>query len=431
MDLLDGLFRADAVLVGGGLTGMMLAAALSESGMRVAVVDDAEGSSEPGSCVASMLCAPLLARAEHAYGADTARRYAACLQTQLHALLAASLPYVRPIAGYAYASRDKLPELEKQHALLLSLQVPVRIAEDAGGCPFPVELSLTAKAALINTAIWREALSAVIRRRGGRIYRNCRVMALREGQVLTPKGCVEAPYVVLTTGKPLGLSAKPLLALLESRRLAWCMLTGSTPLHSSQQSAGGDGLAFHPTPEGIAAVWDAGRLGAPAQQERLRTFDRTLHRLLPDWTCSEIRYAQAVHPLDGLPIIGPLPGSQALCIAGTDGYGVLGAMHAAEVMARRILGHALPEDAMFLPDRELSMAVLRPHMQRCTRIYLRSMLRRRAPVCSHCGCRMRYSIAAQCWECPFCGTCYTMLGQRLCGPGVRNAAVSVRQRPDL
>lgn len=431
MDRLERVYRADAAIVGGGLTGLLLASALTQAGMQVAVVDASEDRSEPDFCAASMLCAPVLARIESAYGLDEARQYASNLQTQLQALMAAPLPYVRESTGYAYAFRDHLPELECQHALLLALQIPVSIAEDAGGCPFPVELSLTAQAALIDKARWQDALTSAVRCRGGQIFRNSRVIDLRSGQVFTQHGRVEAPQIILTTGKPLGLRTKALLALLESRRMIQCSLTGDVPLYSVQQPVSGDGLAFVPTPEGINAVWDAGRLGIPAQQERLLAFDSTLRRLLPDWKHGEFRYAQAVHSLDGLPIIGPLPDSQALCIAGTDGCGVLGAMHAAEVMARRILGHALPEDALYLPDRRIPKTILRPQMQRCTRIYLRGLLRRGAPACSHCGCRMRYSIATQCWECPYCGSCFTMLGQALCGPGIRSAQVSILQRPDL
>lgn len=431
MDRLEGVYRADAAIVGGGLTGLLLASALTQTGMRVAVVEASDERREQDSCVASMFSAADFAKIAAAYGLNAARRYAAGLQAQLHALTAASLPYVREIAGYAYAFQNELPALEKQHELLLALQIPVSIAEDAGDCPFPVALSLKAGAALIDRGRWQEALESAIRRRGGRIFHNSRVIALHSGQVFTKHGQVEAPQIILTTGKPLGLRTKSLLALLESRRIVQCTLTGDISLYSSHQNLTKVGFDLFPSAEGCTVVWNAGRMGMSAQQESLRSFENTLHRLLPDWRHGEFRYAQTMHSLDGLPLIGPLPGSQILCIAGTDGSTVLGAMHAVEVMARRILGHALPEDAMYLPDRNIPKVILRPQMQRCTRIYFRSMLRQSAPVCPHCGCRMRYSIAAQCWECPYCGTCYSMLGQVLRGPGMRDAEVSVRQRPDL
>lgn len=431
MERVEGVCRAEAAIVGDSVTGLLLASALCQRGMQVILVDTHDSPTSGEGCVASMLCAGGLSRVEAVHGLDAARHYASGLQTQLHALLSAPLPYVRETTGYAYAFEDDLSSLDRQHALLLRLQSPVSIAPDAGGCPFPVALSMMARAAVVDMPAWRDALIAAIRRQGGRVFLAGRVMGARDGRIIMRNGCVEAPQIVWASGKPPGLRQKALLALLESRRLVRCTLTGGTPLYSCQQPVKEAGLALFPVPEGISTLWDASRLGMPAQQERLSAFEHTLHRLLPDWTPGAFRYAQGVFSLDGLPFIGQLPGSQMLFISGTDADGVLGAMHAAEVMARRILGHPRPEDAMFRPDRRIPEAFLRTNMQRLTRIHLRSMLRRKAPVCTHCGCRMRYSVAAQCWECPYCGSCYTMLGRLLCGPATADAQASVRQRPDL
>lgn len=431
MERLEGVCHAEAAIVGGSITGLLLASSLSLAGMKVCLVDARDSPAADEYCIASMLGARGLTRAEAIHGLDTARLYASGLQTQLHALLNAPLPYVRKTPGYTYALEDGLPQLDMQHALLLRLQSPVSIAPDAGGCPFPVSLSMMAGAAVISMAAWQEALVAAIRRQGGRIYFGSRVIGMRDGQIITRHGCVEAPQIVWTIGKPPGLRQKALLALLESRRQVRCTLTGGTPLYSCQQPVDEHGLTFYPVPEGITALWDASRLGMPAQQERLCAFERTLHRLLPDWSSGEFQYTQAVISLDGLPFIGQLPEPQMLYISGTDGDGVLSAMLAAEVMARRILGHARPDDMLYRPDRHIPEVFLRAQTQHLTRIRLRSMLRRKAPVCTHCGCRMRYSIAVQCWECPLCGSCYTMLGQLLCGPGIADAQASVRQRPNL
>lgn len=431
MDRLEGLHRADAAIVGGGLTGLLLASALSQAGMQVAVVEARERNCDEPARAASLLRAAPLMRAAAAYGTSIVKQYAAGLQSQLHSLLAAPLPYVREIPVYAYAFHDELPILEHQYELLFALQLPVSIAQDAGGCPFPVELSLTAQGVLIDIQRWKDALYAAILRRGGRIYHSSRVIAVDSGRICTQQGCLDAPQIILTTGKPLGLRQSPLLALLESRLLARCDLSGEFPVHSCQQSLCNEGLGILPTPLGLSASWDAGRLGMPSQQTRLAAFEKALHRLLPDWTRGHNRYTQTVHSLDGLPLIGPLPDSQTLCIAGTDGCGVLGAMHAADAAARRILGHPLPEDTLFLPGRVIPKVVLRPLLRRHRRIYVRNSLRRNAPSCSNCACKMRYSTAVESWECPWCGSSYAMLGQVISAPAMHSAQVSVRQRPDI
>lgn len=427
---LEGMQRADAAIVGGGLAGLLLAASLTQSGMRVAIVDAADGSDAPASGAASLLSAPVFMRIEAAHGVAAAQQYADGLSSQLHAMLAAPLPYVRETPVYAYAETEAdLPALEDQHRLLTSLRVPVSIAPDAGGCPFPVALSMTVQGALVDIPRWMSALQASILRRCGRIFTDSRVIAIDSTRVYTQQGCVEAPHVILTTGKPLGLRSRRILALLESRVVAHCELTAPFPLHSCQLPVRESGFSLHPTVWGAVAALDAGRAGTPFAQESLLRFPQMLHSYLPDWQPGEIRHSQAVRSADGLPIIGTLLGSRVLCASGYSG--ILGAMHAAEALTRRILGHALPEDAMYAPDRAVPQSILRPELRRISGMYARNMLRRSAPACAHCACRLRYSTAAQRWECPYCGTCYTMLGRVICGPGMRSAQVSVRQRPDM
>ena len=58
------------------------------------------------------------------------------------------------------------------------------------------------------------------------------------------------------------------------------------------------------------------------------------------------------------------------------------------------------------------------------------ILRPRAPLCSHCSCRLRYFSPASRWECPSCGSACNMLGQPLSGPGISPVSVSPRQRPN-
>ena len=419
MEQLMGLRRADAAIVGGGLTGLLLGSALSQVGMRVAVVD-AGGFERPTVAVATV------ERLSAMHGLESARQYAAGLQAQLHTLTAAPLPYVRQTAVYTYArTQADLPALEARHALLTALHLPVHVAPDAGGCPFPVELSLSAQGqALVDMPRWTTALQRNIRRAGGRLYTDSRVVSIDGPRVCTERGCVHAPLIILAAGKPPGLRHKPLLALLESRVRAHCLLTADEPLHHVQRCVDPGGLSLCPAALGAYAAWDLGCAGTHPQKRRLADFEHTLRARLPDDHPGDIFFTQDVFSLDGLPVIGALPDSRVLCATGFGEVGILGAMHAASVLSRRILGRALPEDAAYAPDRAVPWGVRR----RAVAQYAGNLLRRSAPACPHCGCRLRYSPTHR-WECPYCGSVYAMLGQVICGPGVRPAHVSARQLP--
>ena len=186
-------------------------------------------------------------------------------------------------------------------------------------------------------------------------------------------------------------------------------------------------MTLLPAPEGMCVHWNAGRLGAGIQSARLCRLDGQLHSLLPDWHLGNPHYIQQEIPLDGLPLIGRLPGTHRLFAAGYDD--IPGAMHAAQLLMRRILGRLSPEDRLYDPDRKLPGSIRAAAALRLTGIRAASALRR-SPACPHCRCRMRFGSLSR-WECPLCGSAFSMMGTPIYGPAVQPARVSPRQRPDL
>lgn len=431
MGELTGLCRRDAVIVGGGLTGLLLGSALLHAGMGVAILDAGEGASALSTGVATLMQPRLLLRIETAHGVDAVCRHAQALQEQLQALLETPRPYVQTVSVYAHALPGSRELLEKQQDHFCAWHIPACIAPDAGDCPFPVEGGLLlGNQALVDVPRWMDALRSRFLRQGGRLFTASRVIALEGTRAFTAQGCAEGRQIILTAGKPPGLTHKGLLRLLETRLLARCELTGAYPLHSVHQSLHAGSLRLRPTPWGAAAVWDCGRCGTREQTMQLAEFARVLSARLPDWPSDEASFAAEIFPLDGLPVIGPLPGSAHLCATGYSSCGVLGAMHAASVLTRRILGQTQPEDGLYDPARRISPSLARPLLWQSARLQTGNLLRPGAPACAHCGCRMRYCVSTRRWECPRCGSAYTMLGQVITGPGMHNAPVSVHQRPD-
>lgn len=427
MDVLTGSKRADAAIVGGGLTGLLLAASLAQEGLKVALVEASDGSFPLPREAAHIHAGETLARAEAIHGTDVAKQYAQCLQAQLQSLLAASQPYVQPLPLYTYAlHRKELPAMEARRALYTRLHLPVYVAPDAGGCPFPVELSLLAPSqAVLDMVRWQLALQASIRRSGGRIYIRSQVVSMESARVCTAQGCLQAPIIILTTGIPLGWRAPHLLSC---RTCAHCMLTGGMPLHSLQQPLTQSGVFLCPAPNGLIASFDTCRSGTRQQQTQLNRASARLPHLLPDWQPGEWRYTRHALSVDGLPFIGTLPDSRFLCATGVNG--ILAAMHAAEVLTRHVLGRALPEDQLYAPTRRLPAACLRPCQRQIAAIRMANWPRLHAPKCAHCGCRMHYTPPLALWECPLCGSACTLLGQPAAAPGTSSVNVSPRQRPE-
>lgn len=429
---LTGLHRGDAAIVGSGLTGLLLASSLAQAGLRVILLDTGESELTPGTGLGTTLCISAYRQIEAAHGIEAAKQHATALQSHLTDMLAVPQPYVQSTAVYLYArTADELPRLHAAQELMHRLGISASLAPDAGSCPFPVEHSLMAGSqAAVNMAQWKAALLGNIRRHGGQCFTSAAISTLQGSKVCTRQGCLEAPIIVFAGGLPPSPHKPRQPNLLERRLLLLRELSSPFPLYDSQLPVSDGGVTLLPASNGAFAFGDTGRCGTHRQQERLRVFDAAINALLPDWKQSTTHTLYETFSADGLPVIGNVPGTRLLCASGCGASGILGAIHAAAVLTQRILGHPLPDDRIYAPDRPLPAWLVKQQRRQHRLLALQTLLRRGAPACSHCGCRMRYAPLLARWDCPACGSVFDMLGQVVCGPAMRSADVSVRQRPD-
>lgn len=426
---LTGVVRADAAVVGGGWTGLLTASALSRAGMRVIVVD----AGQPLRDGSSWLCAhpwAAYARIAASAGMEAARAHVRSLQRVCRGLpaLLAPLTDFREAERYRFALLEgDLPALQAYTELAGSLGLAAWDAPDAGGCPFPVERSaLSRDALLIGAEGLREGLVRRIRRCGGRVCGDSLATEVSSGRVFTESGRVDAPVVLLACGRPPGLRR---VTRFTSLTAAHCRLTGGPPLFTVQQSVRPGGLTLLPVPGGMEAAFIAGHTGARTENAELARFRRILRARLPDCTPGEVRLTQLAAPVDGLPLIGEsaaYPGRTLLACGITT---FAEAALAAGVITRLLTGRPHPEDALYAPDRPLPAGTARRSLRRLRTLRALNSLRRGAPRCSLCACRLRWCEGAQWWGCPVCGSAFGLLGRRVSGPALRDARASARQRP--
>lgn len=436
---LTGICRSDVVIVGAGLTGLMTGAMLTDTGMRVTLLDAGQcrlGASGLCSGAATAMQPWVYGRILRSWGSETVHQYAADIQDALASLpgmLRGRTAYHEADAyAYAFLPQD-LPALEEHLSLCQSLGLPTAYAPDAGGCPFPVELSMMLGHQLLaDVPPLLTALARHIRRGGGQVFGHSRVTGFDPGCVYTPDGRADAPRIILAAGKPPGLRRFSLLALLESRTMAGCRLEGAIPLHSLQQSVREGGLHLTPSPGGMVASWALGHAGSRESAERAGQFRRVLQGRLPDLTAGPLRFRQEVFPVDGLPVIGRLPEypGRMWCACGYSGWGLTGAMLAATVLTRALLGTPRPADVIYRPDRRLPMRVRLPMLRKFFTLRVSSRMRS-GPPCPHLGSRLRYHPPSRRWECPFCGSTFTMFGVPVSGPALQGRYISPSRRPEL
>lgn len=430
---LTGVIRADAAVIGGGWTGLTAAAALAAKGLRVVLAESGLLPDEP---VLPALPGTVesLRRVRQWHGFEAVRTYTAMqmrVMTSLPGWLSGRAPfYEADFHTYARTAR-MLPALEDERQLLHCAGLHTEYALDAGGCPFPVERSLRRPGLLIDAQALKTVLIHRILGAGGRVFCHSGVLNVSVGQVFTAEGRIDAPRVLLCTGKPLGLASTRLLALLETRTILQCRLIPDVPLLSPQRSAMVGGLRLIPGPGSVSLRWTAGRTGTRPEQQRSAHIRNALPRLFPDWAAEEPQFRLEVHPLDGLPVIGRWRTSKGelLLAAGLGEPELTSRVLAAQVLCRLALSLPRPADRLFSPSRCLPYR-LRSHTLMQLRKHRTLMaLHRKAPPCSHCGCHLRWFPAADWWSCPACGSAFGMLGRRLSGPALQDATIAARQRP--
>ena len=438
---LDGLYRADVAIVGGGLTGVTAAMMLSEQGVRV-VLAEAHRLGDGAAWGCAGIVTAQLGQAYRAVcecaGFEAAAAFArmvgdaaAQVREVVSALDAPCQAVDTDVYAYAFLKRD-LPALEQQYALQKRLGLPVAVAPDAGSCPFPVELSLVMPRQMMLSPLgYLMGMAGRAERAGCVIGEGSPVRLIGEGRVHTDRAVIEAPTVLLATGVPIGCKAPPILALTAQRVRETVMLRSDTPFDHCHISVRDGGLTLRPLSDGFLATWTLGEPGTD-RAERENLLDRVLEGRLPESVILDGTTRQDVWSLDGLPLIGSIRENDRhlLMATGYNGYGLTGSMLAAQVLTRRILGVPLPEDALYNPVRRAgsSPALISQRLRALRLTRLRNRFRLRAPICPHMGCRLRYSPATGRWECPCHGSTFTVLGENVDGPAMRPVRVSVRER---
>jgi glycine/D-amino acid oxidase-like deaminating enzyme/nitrite reductase/ring-hydroxylating ferredoxin subunit len=133
-------------------------------------------------------------------------------------------------------------------------------------------------------------------------------------------------------------------------------------------------------------------------------------------------------PSDHLPFIGPLaPGASRRWVAtGFQKWGISAAWIAADLISAAIRGEDRPWTPLFDPTRvastlnaELARAGLRSARNLGARVVSRSTTSTgRRTVCTHLGCELRANEQEGTWDCPCHGSRFGDDGRAICGPAV-------------
>lgn len=428
----SGNLETDVVIVGGGLTGMTCALALTSMGKQVVLLEkDVLGCGASQGCTGKLTAhQPQIYAAIHAAaGSRAAQTYARlmqdCVQDVRALIERLGIACGQCDASMACYTMDPrgLPALRRLAALEDSLGLPVGVtANHVPHARTDQAVSLGGQL-LMEPLPYLAGMARCAVTQGCRIFEHSPVTQLGERRVSTASGTVRAAWVVLATGYPLLLRPSTPMLLMQQHVLE------ARSLRTILSPAGGwvdtapVGVNLRPIPGGVLLSADLGPSGH-AHRRQAQLVSERCARLYPAARESQQLHRQDVWSLDGLPLIGPVhPAAPRLLMAsGYSGWGLTGSMLAGRLLTARIIGQSMAEAPLFLPHRQYPrhwLQLLRGGF-RLGAAMVGSLLHTGAPVCPHMGCRLVRNSATGLWECPCHGSSYDADGCVLRAPSAEN-----------
>jgi glycine/D-amino acid oxidase-like deaminating enzyme/nitrite reductase/ring-hydroxylating ferredoxin subunit len=466
--------RVDVAVVGSGITGLSAATLLKATGATVAVLEAGRvcsGVTAYTTAKVSSLHGLTYAHLVSSLGEERARGYGEANQAAIERI--AQFVRDREIdcdfsrrPAYTYTTDPAaVGKIEAEVAAAQRLGLPASFTTDTD---LPYEVAAAVRfddQAQFHPRRYCLALAAAIPGDDSHLFERTRATGVDEGSpcvVRTEAGPLEADHVVLATHLPFldrgGFFAKchPSRSYALAARLDGAVPTGmylsvDSPTRSVRAALGD---------EFVILGGEGHRVGEDADTRRryqaLEAWARQhfgIHDVTHRWS------AQDYTPVDGVPFVGPLvPGSRILVATGFNKWGMTNGTAAAVILADLIAGRHNPWAEVFDATRLRSLATGKlltanvgtaQHFVRDRLSNLRprpaeelgpgegaiatlggrkvaayrddeGALHTVSPVCTHQYCLVSFNTAERTWDCPCHGSRYTVDGEVLEGPAVKD-----------
>ena len=367
---LSGRLAVDVAVLGGGITGLTVAAHLKRAGMTVAVVEArrlCHGTTGHTTGKLSSLHGLVYDTLASSFGEDGARAYGQANEAAIDRVAALCEEHgidcdFERLANYTYTESDQeVSQIEAEVQAAKSAGLPATYTEESD-LPYPIRAAVRFDGqARFHPRKWCLGLARVIEGDGSHVLEQTRALSVKEGspcRVKTDRGVLEADRVVVATLLPFTdrgfffARTHPerehvLGVRLEGPVPRGMYITAASPTRSirSHPAAGG---------EVVLISGESHKTGqASDYRERYARLERFARERLGARSIDYRFSAQDFYPADQVPYIGRMRrGSERLYVAtGFKAWGMSHAAVAAMILEDQLQGRESPWGELYDPNR--------------------------------------------------------------------------------
>lgn len=402
----------DALIIGGGVAGILCARALHDIGVDYALIEAdkiCSGITQNTTAKITVQHGLIYDKLIREFGVEKAKLYYEANDAALN-------EYRRLCAGidcdfeecdaYLY-STDGKSKIEKEAKAYERIGIKANLTSQLP-LPLPIASSLCVKGqAQFNPLKFLYQIS-----RGLRIYENTKAIELTPNYVITNRGRIRANKIIIATHFPFINKHGGYFIKMYQHRSYVLALKGVEQIKGMYVDENIKGLSFRNHGEYLLLGGGSHRTGKKGGN--WRELEEFAYKHYPN--AKEIcRFAtQDCMTLDGVPYIGRYsPKTENLYVtSGFNKWGMTSAMVSAMILRDEISGKSNKYAELFSPSRR----ILRPQLAINAFESAINLLTPTAPRCPHLGCALKYNKAERTWDCPCHGSRFTEDGQLIDNP---------------
>ena len=412
---LCGNIHTDALVIGGGMAGILTARKLQASGLDTTLLEAANigsGVTCGTTAVVSAQHSVLYSDLKSKFGAGLAKEY-----------LAANLQAVRDIANLAEEidcdferrpslmySKNSPEKLKNEIKTLNSFDFPAYFTND-----LPLNISASGGVIFPDMAQFHPLKFLYGAAKGIKIFERSVVRKIKGMTAFTDAGSVTAKHIVVATHFPFIDRRGLYFMKMHQTRESVMVVENAPDLGLTAVENSEKGFFFRNYKKYL--LIGCGNHIPGKENEDFSNIALFLKKHIPDAreVCRWVN--QDCVTLDGVPYIGRYsPATPDIYVAtGFNAWGMTSSMVAAKLLTAQITGQKYEFERVFRPSRPMELPPLISNAARSTVNLLTPTL----PRCSHLGCALKYNSSAHTWDCPCHGSRFDENGTVISSPAAK------------